>query len=228
MGKVLNFKGLTGFLVVGERKIFGEIGEILKIANDANKIMVRMLKEFNIEVLTVENQNIGRLEKEADEVQFRIRRDVIDGAVNPTALDNLLTCIDLADGIVDDYRYLARELNRVAHVEPDESRNRIPSLDSALLNMFGLATGSFVKVQELLAENNPDAVGRVRREIEYIEEQGDEIKDNGFDELYRLAPRVHYLTFAHYTEMIHKADDILDACEDMSDLVVTIITSMSK
>ena len=225
---ILDFKRLSGFLVVGERKIFGEMEEILKIANEANKIMVRMVEESNVETLSSENEEISQLERQSDEVEFRIGRNVVEGAVNPSALDNLLACIDLEDSIVDNYRYLARELNRVAHVEPEEVRKRIPSLDSALLNMFRLATESFVKVRQLLLENNPDEMRRVRREIEHIEQEGDEIKDNGFDELYRLSPKIHYLMFTHYTEIIHKADDILDACEDISDRVVTIVTSMSK
>jgi hypothetical protein len=187
-----------------------------------------MVKEFNLETLTTENQHMSVLEKRSDEVAFRVRRDVIDGAINPSALDNLLSCVDRADSIVDSYHYLARELDRTAHVEPDESRKRIPSLDSALLKMFSLCTESFAKVQELLGESNPDEVRRVRREIEDIEEQGDEIKDDAFDELYRQAPRIHYLMFIHYTEVIYKADDILDACEDISDMIVTIMTSMSK
>jgi uncharacterized protein Yka (UPF0111/DUF47 family) len=227
-GHILGFKGLSRFLVIGERKIFGEIGAIVKIANDANEIMMRMLKEFNLETLTVENRDMSALEKQADVVAFGVRRDITDGAVNPTVLDNLLTCVDIADSMVDDYHYLARELTRMARVELDESRNRMPSLDSAVLSMLSLGTPSFAKVRALLDEKDMDAVTRERQEIERLEEQGDEIKDNAFDELYRLAPRMDYLTFIHYSEVLHKVDDILDACEDMSDMVVSIIASISK
>ena len=139
----MGFKGLSRFLVVGEKQIFGEIQETLRIANEANQVMVRMVKEFNLDTLAAENQNISKLEKEADGVTFRIRRDIIDGAVNPSVLDNLLTCVDLADSLVDNFRYLARELNRIAHVDPDKTSDRIPSLDSAFLDMLGLGTHAF-------------------------------------------------------------------------------------
>ena len=91
---ILNFKGLSRFLVIGEKKIFGEIGAIVKIADDANQIMMRMLKEFSVETLTVENQSMSVLERQADEAAFRVRRDLTDGAVNPAALDNLLACVE--------------------------------------------------------------------------------------------------------------------------------------
>ena len=68
----------------------------------------------------------------------------------------------------------------------------------------------------------------MRKEIETLEEQGDDIKDEGFDQLYCEAPSIHYLQFYHYTEMLHKFDDILDSCEDLSDLIVSIITSIVK
>ena len=67
---------------------------------------------------------------------------------------------------------------------------------------------------------------QLRREIEELEGQGDEIKDKGFDVLYHEAPHIHYLQFYHYSELLHKFDDILDGCEDLSDLVLSVITSI--
>ena len=224
----MKFKGLSRLLVIGERKVFGELAEIVKIANDANQILKRMVKEFNIETLTLENKNMAELEKRADVLSFGVRRDITDGAVNPTVLDNLLECVEVADSAVDKYHYLARELTRIARVEPSESRKRIASLDSAFLNMLDLADGSFAKVLKLLGAEDMDEMKQERIEIEHLEEKGDEIKDDGFDELYRLSPTMHYLTFMHYSEILYTIDDILDACEDLSDMVVGIITSISK
>ena len=220
-------KGFSRFLVIGEQRIFREIGEVVKLAGEANVILVRMLKEPALDALTAENEGMARLEKRADEVAFRVRRDITDGAVNPTVLDNLLSCVDLADGMVDDFYYLSRELTRIARVEA-EVGPRVKSLDSAFLTMLDLAERSFRKVLELLAEREMDGIKRERSEIELLEEKGDEVKDDALDELYRLAPGLGYLNFTHYSEVLHKIDHILDACEDLSDLAMAVITSISK
>jgi uncharacterized protein Yka (UPF0111/DUF47 family) len=228
LGRILNLKGFSRFLVIGEKKVFGEIAEIVKTANEASQILKRMLKEPNLETLVPENAKMAEVEKRADELAFRVRRDITDGAVNPTVLDNLLECVEVADGMVDKYHYLARELTRIARVKLDQSLNRIATVDAAFLSMLELADESTAKLLELLAEGEMNEIRRERREIEQLEEKGDEIKDDSFDELYRQAPGMHYLYFAHYSDVLYTMDDILDACEDLADLAVAIITSISK
>ena len=68
----------------------------------------------------------------------------------------------------------------------------------------------------------------LRKEIETLEEQGDDVKDAGFDSLYAIAPKLHYLEFHHYSELLHKCDDLLDSCEDFADLIVSVVTSILK
>ena len=186
------------------------------------------MKEPALDKLTAENKSMAELEKRADEVAFGVRRDITDGAINPTVLDNLLSCVDLADSMVDDYHYLARELTRIARVVPDGVGPRVKSLDSAFLTMLDLAERSFRKVLELLAERDMGEIKRDRSEIEMLEEKGDEVKDDALDELYRLAPSLKYVNFTHYSEVLHKIDAILDACEDLSDLVVAVLGAISK
>jgi len=224
----MNLKSFSRLLVVGEKKVFGEIAEIVKIANEANQILTRMLKEPQLETLLPENLKMAEVEKRADDVAFRVRHDITDGAVNPTVLDNLLECVEVADGMVDKYHYLARELTRIARAKSDENSNRIAIADSAFLSMLELADYSAAKLLELLAESDMNRIREKRREIEELEEKGDEIKDDSFDELYRMAPSMHYLYFAHYSDVLYAMDDVLDANEDLADLVVTIITSISR
>jgi len=224
----LSLKCFTRFLIVGEKKIFGEIAEIVETANEANKILKRMLGEHKLGALLSENAKMALVEKRADDLAFRVRRDITDGAVNPTVLDNLLACVEIADGMIDNYHYLARELTRIARAKFDESLNGAAIADSAFVFMLELAEESTAKLLELLAEAELNRIRAKRREIEELEEKGDEIKDDSFDELYQMAPGMHYLYFAHYSEVLYTMDDILDACEDLADLVVTIITSISK
>ena len=80
----------------------------------------------------------------------------------------------------------------------------------------------------ILSSSDLKEILALRKEIESLEQQGDDIKDRGLDILYHKAPHMHYLQFYHYSELIHKFDDILDHCEDLSDLVLSIITSILK
>ena len=91
-----------------------------------------------------------------------------------------------------------------------------------------MADKALVKVKQALLVSDLNDILQLRKEIEALEQQGDEIKDRGFDVLYHEAPHMHYLQFYHYSELLHKFDDILDGCEDLSDLVLSVITSILK
>jgi uncharacterized protein Yka (UPF0111/DUF47 family) len=94
--------------------------------------------------------------------------------------------------------------------------------------MLTLADSTLAKLHLMLSTANVLEIIQVRKEIEALEEQGDDIKDAGFDKLYFMAPKMHFLQFFHYSEMLHKSDDILDTCEDLSDVIVSIVTSILK
>jgi hypothetical protein len=222
----MNFKSLMGFLEIGERKILLEIAEVVKIATKANAIVVTMHGQQGLDALSAGNQDLELLEKRADEITFRVKRDITNGAVNPTILDNLLECVDVADSLVDNFHYLAREITRMSRVLSGEGR--VSPLDSAFATMLHLADKSFSTIQELLVESDINKIMEQRQQIEWLEEEGDEVKDNAFDELYLVAPGIPYINFTHYSEILHKVDDILDYCEDLADLIVAIVTAISK
>ena len=96
------------------------------------------------------------------------------------------------------------------------------------LRLLDLVDQSLPKLKLMLSTGNISQILELRKEIETIEETGDDIKDAGFDKLYSMASDLHFLQFYHYSEMLHKSDDILDTCEDLSDVLVSIVTSILK
>lgn len=222
----MNLGRLTGFLVLGEQKIFHEILPILNTAHDATEAMTRLLSQP--ETIAAETERIKDLEKRSDELAFAIKHDVMNGAINPTVLDDLLQCVDVADSILDDYYYLAREASRMAHLQSGEDRNRMSIFQSDFLSTLRLITKSLGTLQQILEATDLDQVRKERRAIEVLEEEGDEIKDAAFDKLYGLASKIQYLLFTHYSLVLHKLDDILDSCEDLSDLLLAIMAAISK
>ena len=222
-------KSIKGILVVGERNIFSELSEIVDIAMEANKIVSGMFKMYEVPKTLGESMRaVQLLEKKSDEIAFKISEDVTGGAISPNVIDSLLESVQTADDIVDTYYYICRELDRMAKAYAAGFEMHNADWDSVYENMMALAAQSHGKLKQLLSSSNPAEIMALRKEIETIEEQGDDIKDQGFDRLYSITPNLHYLEFSHYQELLHKCDDILDSCEDLSDLIVSVVTSILK
>jgi uncharacterized protein len=215
---------------VGERNIFGELAQIVNIASEANAIMKIMFKtEYNDQALSDNMHVIKVLEKKSDEIAFKLSEDITGGAVGPNIIDNLIECVQVADDIVDLYYYLSREMCRMSKAHPvDFAVHQEIEWIALYENLFALADKSLSKLKQALSTASVPEILQLRKDIEVLEEQGDDLKDAGFDKLYAVAPRLHFLQFYHYSELLHKCDDVLDSCEDLSDLIVSVVTSILK
>jgi uncharacterized protein Yka (UPF0111/DUF47 family) len=226
---VFELKSLKGILVVGEKNIFIELTQIIAIAIEANTLVLNMFKEdYKEKALTEAMHAMQSLEKKSDEIAFRISEEITSGAISPNIIDSLLEGVQFADDIVDLYYYLSRELHRMAKAYSSGFELQHADWDSVYENILALAEKALLKLKQALSSSNVTEILELRKEIEALEEQGDDIKDAGFDRLYSITPRLYYLQFYHYSELLHKCDDILDSCEDFSDLIVSVVTSILK
>jgi hypothetical protein len=215
--------------VVGEKAIFSELTQIIDIAAEANTLVTSMFRvNYKEKELSGLALAVRLLEKKSDEIAFKTSEDITCGAISPNIIDDLLECVQLADDIVDLYHYLSGELNRMAKAGSASLEIHRTNWDSVFENILTLAEKSLSKLKHALYTPNIAEILELRKEIEALEEQGDDIKDAGFDSLYSVAPKLHYLEFYHYSELLHKCDDILDSCEDLSDLIVSVVTSILK
>lgn len=220
-------KSFKGILVIGERNIFAELAEIINIAQETNTISKTMFKISRNDKALTENMNaIKSLEKKSDEITFKLTENITGGAISPNLIDNLIECSQTADDIVDLYYYLSRELCRMT--KANSTMQQKTEWVAILENIFDLADSSLSKLKQALSTDSVPEILQLRKEIEAIEEKGDEIKDAGFDKLYASASNMHFLEFYHYSELLHKCDDVLDSCEDLSDLIVSVVTSILK
>ena len=216
--------------MIGEQNIFGEIAQMVAIAEETNKLLDHMLSECqNEKTLDLDMQAVRILEKKSDDIAFKVNEDITTGAVSPNIIDHLLECVHVADDIVDNYYYQSRQLSRMCKAKfPYSDAPQEAEWIALFRSMLGLANQALAKVKTTLSLSDLSEILKLRREIEALEQQGDDIKDKGFDWLYHEAPRMHYLQFYHYSELLHKFDDILDGCEDLSDLILSVITSILK
>ncbi len=216
-------------MVIGERKVFGEVAEIIDTARRANNVITSMFLNPTGDSIQEKNEEIRLLEKKSDELSFRIKNNITNGAISSNIIDNLLECVEMADSVMDDFYYMSREMNRFRMVKfQREKMPEVSSFNQMILSMLKLAENAMDLLYGMLTTGDIAEMNRARIKIEGLEEEGDNIKDSAFDRLYGLATEMHFLEFNHISDMVHKADDILDGCEDVSDLVLAIATSISK
>ena len=216
--------------MLGERNVFGELNQIISIGSQANAILKVMFKDCcNKQALTANMHDVRALEKKSDEIAFKLNEDITSGAISPNLIDDLIESTHLADNIVDTIFYLSREISRMSKANiTDLQVHEEVEWAGVYLRLLDLVDQSLPKLKLMLSTGNISQILELRKEIETIEETGDEIKDAGFDKLYSMASDLHFLQFYHYSEMLHKSDDILDTCEDLSDVLVSIVTSILK
>ncbi|MBX8633247.1 MAG: DUF47 family protein [Candidatus Thermoplasmatota archaeon] len=224
----MNLRDLKGMLIIGERKVFGEVAEIIDTAREADSIITAMFVNPRGDSIQQENEKIRLLEKKSDNLSFRIKNEITNGAISSNIIDNLLECVEMADSVMDDFYYISREMNRMRTVDTQKEDGKLSVFNEMALSMMKLADQAMELLTRMLKSKDIGEMKEDRKSIEKLEEDGDNIKDAAFDKLYGIAAEINFLQFNHVSNMIHKIDDILDGCEDVSDLVLAIATSISK
>ena len=222
-------KSFRGIFVIGEKNIFIELTQIIDIATEANTLVSSTFNVNYEEKNLIEAMHtMQSLEKKSDDIAFQMSEDITSGAISPNIIDDLLKSVQVADDIVDLYYYLIREKERMSKIYSAGLESKRPGWDSVYVDTLAIAGKTLLKLKQALSSSNVTEILELRKEIEALEEQGDDLKDAGFDRLYYLTPNLHYLQFYHYTELLHKCDDVLDSCQDLSDLIGSVVTSIIK
>ncbi|MGB9732807.1 MAG: DUF47 domain-containing protein [Candidatus Micrarchaeia archaeon] len=198
----------------GEEKLILKFGKIVDIGLEAVSALEKLIRKGG------SIEGIRALEKESDEVAFGIAEDITNGAVAPNLIDTMLELVDKEDNIIDSTYNLAREFVRY-NIKDKKLNKRV---SSGLVEILDLARSALFIMKKMHKSRRIDEVSRYRKEIERLEEKGDEIKDKLFDEVYKR--KMDFKTFYHIIELVHQADDILDNCEDSSDIFMTVMSSI--
>ena len=213
-----------GFLVAGEQVVFERLKGLTDMARQETPLATKLFQERQPDPSVLEGMK--GLEKLSDELAFKLAEDIMNGAINPAVLRDLLHLNDQMAKVFDDYYFLAREVNRTI-----VSKVELPMLDKMAETFVGQATIADKELEalgRLLQAHTMDEAVSCRMEIEKLEEDGDDLKDSGFDALYVNHNLLDYFTFQHYTAVLKKMDDIQDGVKDMSDLILEIVNTISR
>ena len=212
------------FLVAGEEGIFERLKALSEMARKETPLATKLFQERLSDANVLETMKT--LEKQSDEVTFKLSEDIMTGAINPAVLRDLLHVTDLMDTVFDDYYFLAREVNRTVVTKVELPM--LTEMTKKFVAQVNLADKQLETLGRLLEANAMDEVKSRRAEIERLEEEGDDLKDSGFDVMYENHKLFDYFSFQHYTEVLRKLDDIQDGVEDMSDLILAIANTISR
>ncbi|MEM0094608.1 MAG: DUF47 family protein [Candidatus Micrarchaeaceae archaeon] len=208
--------GILDKVLMGrDEKILKENIKIIEIAIKANRLLIGTINSYK------NGNEIRDLEKKSDREEFKIANAISSGAIAPNLIDNMIEMLDKEDSIVDSIYNLSREIMRY------RPKNNISAYcKKNLLLINGLADEALGYLKKMESEDDIDAISSQRMKIEAIEEAGDEIKDKMFDYAYKRT--MDFKEFYHMIELAHKADDILDNCEDAADAFMTIMSSIMR
>jgi len=222
-------KSIRGILVVGEKTIFSELSQIVDIALEANALLTKMFKMSPTDGQLTQNLGlVGELWMKTVDAEFKCNEDITGGAVSPNVIDSLLRCTRLASDMVHVCLHISRELARMAKAYSAGLQMHYAYWDSVFENMLASVEQSQLKLKQALGSSDIAEISRLRKEIHALEEAGDDVKDQGFDRLYGIAPKLNYLEFYHYQKLLHNCEDILNDCDDFSALLVSVVTSILK
>lgn len=220
---------LKKLMVIGERQTLQNMEKYLTFAEKNSNILIEIFKTPDADITEL-CKIISSNEKQADEMTMDMKRDITSGAIGSSLMENFLDLIERFDDIIDKTYWISREMKRAKdsfiangfHMEPIKG---FYEQFQIILDKNLKALG-YVKL--LLEDSDVDNVRKIRNRIQELEESVDEIKDGIIDRLYRTSESISYLMFNHINSVVHTLDDLLDNCEDISDLVLNTMLSVSR
>ncbi len=221
---------LRRLLVLGERQALQDLRAYTDLAQKATDILSSQL----LQPSTEQEESVGKIraiEKQGDDLTMSLKSDITQGAINSTLLGHLLNLVETCDDILDKTLYLSREVYRMSHflhLNPELAGYVKDEAYTKFLRMLDYNKKALTNLQNMLSANDLEHLKSERKAIESLEEVVDDIKDDLIDQVYVDAKGLHYLVFTHVMNTVHRIDDLLDDCEDASDLVMTISNSVNR
>lgn len=197
-----------------ENDVFDRSKMIIDYASSANKILVKIINGSE------KLDNIHEIEHLSDKEVFEIANSVTSGGIAPNLIDDMIQFINKEDDIVDIIFNLSRAIVRYRKTKKDMDR----FTKAKLLALTELINSALVLLYEMHKVDTLSGARRLRTKIKIIENHGDELKDALLD--YAYEARLNFKSFYYVQSVAYLSDDILDACEDTSDMIVSIMRSV--
>lgn len=225
-----NIGFLKRIMTLGERQALKEYLPYIEISAESTSLLIEMLSYASGKREDI-NEKIRANERKADDLTQSIKNELTHGAINSSLLDTLLTLTEKFDDLLDRTYYISREIMRISHAEDTFDESSISTVRksySYFSEMLKLHITALSYLSSIIKASKDSDIIDLRKKIELLEEKVDDMKDTFIDSVYRTWRESNYLVFTHVIGIVHKVDDLLDDCEDISDMVMTIVSSVAK
>ena len=220
----------------GEEEAFIRLDELAGLGEEALGLLVKILSRphdgaNNGEGLTEVSfytKKISALEKDGDLLTQSLEEMLGRGSISASLLYEFDRLIDNVDNVLDSAHSLSRQLKRVTKHPLRETKEVEESIRKGQIELVQIGLKQLGMLRGLfhVAGRDVTMAMSLAREIESLEETGDDVKDAMLDEIYGSWEKLDYAAFHNFIETTIEADDILDGCEDASDLIMTIMKSL--
>jgi len=182
------------------------------------------LVEGNCSAAKQKSNAINELESAADSRLKELEKRLLSSDLFPMIRQYVLETAKLLDDAIDKSMEASRILSYRCPTKQELDELRI-GLDPSLDAMFSLLLDIVAETRKMLRLVATD-LGAARKQADVVEareEEIDRVKLKLIEELYRKEDRVKILSMIQFEKAILAADDMADACEDVSDALLNII-----
>jgi uncharacterized protein Yka (UPF0111/DUF47 family) len=221
---------VKGFFVPGEKDAFLRIQTLAGLAEEALQLMVKILSSPVNGLKEIESytERINVLEKEGDKITQSLEEMIGRGSMTASLDYDFGRLADNVDSILDRAHGLSRQIRRITRRPLREEKEFDSDIRKEQISLIEIGLAQLQMFRKLLnvAGSDRDEALKLARQIESLEEQGDDVKDSMIDEIYGSWEKLDFASFNNYLETTIEADDILDLCEDASDIVMAITKAL--
>lgn len=221
---------VRGFFLPGEKEAFARISELARLGEESLDLLTKILSGTHNGLADVESYTakISALEKEGDRITQSIEERLGRGSISASLTNDFERLVDSVDSILDRAHSLSRQLRRVTKRPLRQAKEFDALIRKEQVRLIEIGRQQLHTLRQLLEVAGSDRVKALEmaREIEKLEEQGDDVKDAMLDEIYGSWEKLDYASFHNYIQTTIEADDILDLCEDASDLVIAVTKAL--
>lgn len=221
---------IKNLLIPGEQRLLGELEEMLAMGLETLQLLTALFSAGTVDtnLIISKTTRITELEKRGDLIVTEIETSVATGAISPSLIDDFLRLSERVDGILDAAHSMSREVSRVYKFRKDEASMIEIRIYAEMPNLLELAAKAVQSLREMIAatKTNPRELTTFTEVIESLEEQADDVKDSMLDEIFAAASEIPYYAYNHLVRLTIEGDDVLDRCEDASDIIAIIIAAL--
>ncbi len=201
-------------LMSGEEKLFIQAKGLVILAKKSNDEFSKLINKKSTPA------KISQLRTRSSKEYFSLSHLIISGSIAPNLIDDMLLLLNKEDNILESIFKISRQYMRYTPKEKEINEY----LNDVLLSFNNYANDSIMLLSKMHDAKTLTQVKTYRSKIKEIENEGDRLRDSLLDFAY--SSENDFKLFYHIIDLAYMCDDILDACEDSSDLFLSVMLSI--